>query len=696
MHKLLPILCFFIIGNTQAQVATPPSLEVGLSKVLGSKGTIDLQVLAQLIAEKQGELKKEFIKRSVYNHLEGQSYVLWEYAYSSMDILLESNDGQSIKKNLLEQSTNLAVCYVFAEFYSQISLGLHKTLPKNKQGQVNNVLETLYQLSDKRDSGISLSKFVTEKEQSSIKLFVQGVEKTVNVSQLFLDMTFDILSQNKIAEELGFFQSNFPLGVGYYQQTSKYHQGLKSDKATQIQGIYNIMKRDLDFLMTNFLLIKHISRSELSLDSLIVVHTKAVDYLYEQLYNTQDDSLSQLPRVVPTDTKVKLISQNLFQQISTIYQDLNQLQLADSNWRKMPNEEQLSIQIVDNLLAFGRFQAGGSAHFEPYDLYWNESSVKPLLLELTTKYAFNPKYLSISDQFNSVISLKVLKQFKESLDSKEFKGLSSMPISEVLKSLNLLLRLDELDFAETYELVLQASNRVPEWMECESTDCARSFGFVKAITDNLKKYTTVNKDSNTVDIAVEDLILRLYEKFGNRQKKTVDLYFSIGVNQSISSNLTFSTLIPDSTGFPIDTVRSNLNSVAFAAEKIGVKIKILNVKRNHNLEIGERPDSKSKPGWWSKKTFRSKDPVVSDVYAVVYGSGLLYQLLDLRTSNNFDDPIMGLGLGVSFFNALDFNIGYNWPLKDDGGLFDKFSSEALWTISFDVRISEYLARLTKK
>ena len=88
--------------------------------------------------------------------------------------------------------------------------------------------------------------------------------------------------------------------------------------------------------------------------------------------------------------------------------------------------------------------------------------------------------------------------------------------------------------------------------------------------------------------------------------------------------------------------------------------------------------------------------MVSDVYALVYGSGLLYQLLDLRTSNNFDDPIMGLGLGVSFFNALDFNIGYNWPLKDDGGLFDKFSSEALWTISFDVRISEYLARLTKK
>ncbi len=70
-----------------AQVVAPPSLEVGLSQVLGTKGTIDIEILADIIAEKQGELKKEFVKRSVLNHLENQSYVVWEYAYNSMDIL---------------------------------------------------------------------------------------------------------------------------------------------------------------------------------------------------------------------------------------------------------------------------------------------------------------------------------------------------------------------------------------------------------------------------------------------------------------------------------------------------------------------------------------------------------------------------------------------------------------------------------
>lgn len=37
----------------------------------------------------------------------------------------------------------------------------------------------------------------------------------------------------------------------------------------------------------------------------------------------------------------------------------------------------------------------------------------------------------------------------------------------------------------------------------------------------------------------------------------------------------------------------------------------------------------------------------------------------LAARKEFKDPIMGLGLGVAFFNSLDINIGYNWPLQSN-------------------------------
>src|SRR5215207_8430940 len=104
-----------------SQVESPPTLALGVAGVVGEKGSIDVDLVAQIISEKQAELKKEFIKKSIFEDLDNSSYVLWEYMYTSMNVLLESQSKEAIKKNLLKNSANLALIYGFSELYLQIA-----------------------------------------------------------------------------------------------------------------------------------------------------------------------------------------------------------------------------------------------------------------------------------------------------------------------------------------------------------------------------------------------------------------------------------------------------------------------------------------------------------------------------------------------------------------------------------------------
>src|SRR5690606_26746556 len=112
---------FCIISSGWSQVESPPTLALGVAGVVGEKGSIDVDVLAQLISEKQAELKKEFLKKSIFNDLQGHSYVIWEYMYSSMNVLLESESKEAIKQGLLKNSANLALVYGFCELYLQLA-----------------------------------------------------------------------------------------------------------------------------------------------------------------------------------------------------------------------------------------------------------------------------------------------------------------------------------------------------------------------------------------------------------------------------------------------------------------------------------------------------------------------------------------------------------------------------------------------
>lgn len=684
MKKLLFVLLLIpFIGFTQ--VESPPSLALGVAGVVGEKGSIDIDVLAQLISEKQAELKKEFIKKTIFNDLDDHSYVVWEYMYNSLNVLLESESKEAIKKNLLKNTTNLALVYGFCELYLQLSSNL-----------CNSDLEQLLKAYDNK---YNAGQFSCPRPKGSIGFnrsitlanLKQYKKDNVSFSAFFLDLVFEVLRTNKDVVELGFLTEALQPNKTYYDTHSAYFK-IAAALPTETSSLKARMSKEVDLLLQNYILLRKWSKANVSLDTLVKnLQTKVM-------------SIQNSTRISSTKIDYPKLFANLVSQTNNIYQDLksknsplgNSISSSGGNTAiafadGADKVKDVSNDIDKNLAAFNRFVGKGTS-FDQNDLFYLEKSIRPLLVRLVSENGFNPQYLQVAEDIELLIGTKMSSDLQNKLSAfaagyANSISLSSVDISKFSELLDFITRLDELDKVETYQFILKTLKDASEIFE------DRKLGiYLKTIIENLDTYTILNTKDNKVEIAVEDIISRIYEKYANRQSGIFSLYFSVGINQSISSNFTYQTLLPNSAGFKVDS----LKSVAFVSEKIGLKVKLIDYKWRRSFTVGET----FKPRAFGKEKmiteFKSTKPLISDIYFLAYGSGLLYKVANLTSNKEFSDPIVGLGLGLAFFNSLDLNIGYNWPIQSNNSFFENLNKKNIWTVSFDVKITEYLAAVGKK
>lgn len=659
------------------QVESPPTLALGVAGVVGEKGSIDIDVLAQLISEKQGELKKEFIKKTIFRDLEGQSYVVWEYVHNSLDILLESESKEAIKKNLLEQTSNLALVYGFSELYLQVSSKM-----------CNSSLDDLLKVYDKAYNSNEYT-CGTIHSPAALKVKLHNLKDYkhdgIAFSSFFLDLVFEVLRNDTTVHKLGFLSKALPLNNSYYQEHSAYFK-IKRKLPAETSNLYERMKQEVNLLLKNYQLIRKWSDNNTSLNDLVIHFSARQNELISQKRAASQTSLYQSLIGETTTIYNDLQSKNSSFGISTLPSGGNVAIAYTEN----KNNKELSETIDKNLAAFKRFAGRGTA-FTQDDLFYLEKSIRPLLIRLVSENGLDPKYLQIAEDLELMITTELLLQLKQQLDRAAIRlssaSLATKNMSQFGDLLDFITHLDELDKVETYQFVFNVLKEASEIFE------DKKLGFyLKSIVENVDKYTIINSDENKVEVAVEDIITRIYEKFANRQSSVFSLYFSIGANQSIQSNFSVRALLPDSTGFRTDSIKS----IAFASEKIGLKVKLVDFKWRRSFEYGETFQTRLTGKSITVSEFKSREPLVSDIYFLAYGSGILYKIADLTSDKQFQDPIAGLGVGVSFFNSLDLNIGYNWPLQADNGFFENFDKKNIWTISFDVKITEYLSALGKK
>lgn len=193
-------------------------------------------------------------------------------------------------------------------------------------------------------------------------------------------------------------------------------------------------------------------------------------------------------------------------------------------------------------------------------------------------------------------------------------------------------------------------------------------------------------------IDAEGLISNLYDKFAsNNKRSTVALkhgafiprpFFIIGATHSGALNSNNQLLVKDG-------AVSNLNNIYFANEKIGLKFTFFDRKYTHSFEPGEEFKYRGRKTHWVRP---QSEPLISRGELYLYGSGLLYNIVDIKSQENFNYTLVGSAFGITFFNGLMLNGGIALPINAKNDLSNKY----LYTLSFDIPIIEYITAVRKK
>lgn len=108
MKKKL-LLLFILFSSTAIIAQVNPTLAVGLEKLTMNKGTIDVEVLTEIIMSKQKELKQEALRRFMFKLFPEANFTTKYYVQNCLNVLLNEKNPQVIEKEILELTTNYAL-----------------------------------------------------------------------------------------------------------------------------------------------------------------------------------------------------------------------------------------------------------------------------------------------------------------------------------------------------------------------------------------------------------------------------------------------------------------------------------------------------------------------------------------------------------------------------------------------------------
>jgi hypothetical protein len=278
--------------------------------------------------------------------------------------------------------------------------------------------------------------------------------------------------------------------------------------------------------------------------------------------------------------------------------------------------------------------------------------IDSLNVELVSLVPNNKELVTVITSFEFIsihIKRKLLGEFKP-----KFNDIKNITTVNPKKFIEFITRLNELNKAETYDYLFKVLIDAGNVFADDKT--VKSFN---SVVNTVKEYTLIDKEQETLSIDVESIISVWYDKYADINNARITMYFGIGLNQGI-----FINSLKDTVG------------VGFASEKIGIRYKFWDIKSRR----AKRQD------------YDTRKPIVSNVYTFAYGSGLLYNLTNLKTNENFNNPLLGIGFGACFYNYLDFNVSFAAPIANN----KKFINNSIINIGFDIKITEYLTALNKK
>lgn len=693
---IILVIGILILINTKAQFG--PNLTAGAGGLAYKQGQLDAQVILDIISTKQGEIKSELGKRLILDKLERGSYAFYQYAEKSINLLFNENNKQVVSKEFMENSAELLLVYGMAEYLLQDlakkgfnnfdsaetelfklflfqidSVNAEKLKEKFKYKDVGKIT---YKMAQNRIDGNAIKlnninpkkdieepkfdKYLLKPEllllltNKSDKKYRESNGKYFTALNMFVDLIYDVCIRNEQVTSTGLFQSKNNQNSIYDALSKyKYFEGRNTNYIyTTLNNYGKKVNTIVTFLFSYYNIFKDIKN------------------LYEDSNKKPLNSLFASAQFTSADTLKGLI-ENLKFNVTTI----NKSPANVSNSMELFEMEKKVIEQIQNMPKYfvNINDKNNAVWAKKYsDLsYTIQKEILPILATLNNER--NGQYveiikaaIAISDSLYKN-SLYLLNKDKDKL---------YYLISSLRNYLPLLDIINNLDRVESYDYMFKFLTGLGETYGDERTKAV-----VTAITTSVDKYTLINKQDNNIKIDVEGIAVSMYGKFAKNQRSTLSLFFTVGANHNISTgnNLKFIS----SNG---SDKADSLPYSSFISEKIGLKLNIKDWNRSRSFNQGTGGNKKLSI---STAARIDRSPIINNLHVLLYGSGLLYQITALNSADKFTSPIIGSGLGITFFNGLDFNVSYAVP-------YSLSPNKGFVSISFDIAIFDYLSALNNK
>jgi hypothetical protein len=783
---LFALTCFLQVKAQDLHEA--PSLQVGLSGIKFSNGNFDPELVAEIIAEKQKEVKVKLIKNMLLDNLGVDNGLFFAYIDHTIEILATEKDEDTRVKNLLENTVNLAFVVGYAEYYIGTLKQNSKEWNSFKTLALSYGIDPLLFNKDK----LSLKDFAKisyrKSSNSDIKLNTNKIERNkIKSTNKFVGVIIDLFAeqirQNEQFKSLGLLRTNYLqnyISMNSYLSlvNDRYNKDAK-DYVNQLDSLNDLLNGRSNLALRNLLL-------KIEANTKIDVITPLSETEIENLiaYESKINAITE--RIVKKGFYNKIEGDEVAGYVKIINDNENSfnLSLASNKNNKlltirsggMASSEALIINeiLINYRNAKSKFELYTNALIKRdlADIIFSEVNenllvyVKyfGLIKSLAVKGNDWEKSLNlISNGFKcgKVDSLSNLMLGQYEKARKEIKDLSKLSKDEIasLEKINSFIEklryaeLNQFEYIQTYEREIKPSlNRLGiysiDFVNMSKTMFSMLNCIDTTIRDDLAK-VNINLNFSFMDVFTkidEFDKVETYSRFLNQLSDAGDVFSDEEMKKSINRIITFVnsyikvnedtigklSLNLDVEGFlynlqktpynkfrPIEfhfTVGANtayfnsnlvtnendtIRNYSYIGEKIGIKYKLWDWKYTRSFSKGETFTYKH---WYNifrcntvsyLRTSPPKEPTINNIHLLAYGSGILYNLINTGTTKDFNSPLVGVGIGITFFNDLDFNVTYGRPILTNKSFRDS-SVPSFINVGFDIQFIEYYDRLNQK
>lgn len=663
--------------------AEPPTLQVGLDGLSFTKGSLDAQLIMEIVAEKQQEVKIKAIQNIFLNKVANAGGTVYSFTDNVVRELVLEKDPKVRTKKILENTVNLVFVSAYLNFYLSSLQGDNKTKIIDLSKKFNcNPLDT--------SKTLTLASFIKKRRENSEKAFSD--EDALNFITLLLDMSSEAVRNNAKLEQLGLMQISYS---ATYDYMNKYKKVLldscncqtKCSDSLQIKcltkkeakGLNN--KERKQWNSKKISLVENVNSIYTDMETVlsnVTDYIGLVNYLVSE-YSFRNEKLELFSESLIPETIIKKYSEKTSDlkliklNIKTIIDSLSNKTINDSALiSEINNLNRIYFYIEKSIQAINKNNVNPKTIADI--LYTFHSEFKPLLLNQSYR---SVEYLNVISKLNGITS-----SFGELLLSQNgtFKELKQQIDPFIL----IASKLYQFDRSSTISEYLKLVEDIGYVFPDDNVKNALS-----TVITFVKDYTVIEenqKGNEVINFNVESFIVKL-QNIKPYKLNRWQFNMTVGVN-----NAYFNKDLVLSDG----SITRNLN---YVGEKIGVKYKLIDRSFWMNRNPGETYLKKTLrhplSGTSYIKTAPPREPLVSNIHTLIYGSGLLYNLVNTKSNKEFNMPLIGAGLGVTFYNALDFNVTYGVPIFSDSD-FNKSFNNSFINVGFDIQFIEYYNRLQAK